>query len=99
MLQQGMLVVPLTYPCLLPAELDGGQLAGQGVSIHSMSTDEWQEAYEADGYVDLWVEEEFNSGSRLEVWPCRQHYRHPYRNNRPSVQAPVLSSGPLLQHH
>ncbi|CAL8464925.1 g4460 [Coccomyxa elongata] len=34
-------------------------------SIHSMRTDDWQKQYEADGYVDLWVEEEFNAGSRL----------------------------------
>ena len=32
-----------------------------------MKTEEWQQQYEADGYVDLWVEEEFNSGSRLVV--------------------------------
>ena len=32
-----------------------------------MSTDEWQKAYEQKGCVDLWVEEEFNSGSRLMV--------------------------------
>ena len=53
----------------MPAELDGGEVAGQGVSIHSMTTEEWQQAHEADGYVDLWVEEEFNSGSRLVVGP------------------------------
>ena len=34
-----------------------------------MTTEEWQEQYEADGYVDLWVQEEFNSGSRLVVSP------------------------------
>ncbi|EIE20540.1 hypothetical protein COCSUDRAFT_18627 [Coccomyxa subellipsoidea C-169] len=34
-------------------------------SIHSMKTEEWQQKFEADGYVDLWVEEEFNAGSRL----------------------------------
>ena len=32
-----------------------------------MTTDAWQQTYEADGYVDLWVQEEFNSGSRLVV--------------------------------
>jgi ferredoxin len=37
-------------------------------SIHSMTTDEWRAAYmRQDGTVDLWVEEEFNSGSRLVV--------------------------------
>lgn len=34
-------------------------------SIASMSTAEWRAAYERDGCVDLWMEEEFNSGSRL----------------------------------
>ncbi|DBA80819.1 TPA: Ferredoxin-1, chloroplastic [Trebouxia sp. C0004] len=34
-------------------------------SIHEMSTEEWRAAYEQEGCVDLWVEEEFNSGSRL----------------------------------
>ena len=38
-------------------------------SINSMSTEEWRRRYEADGAVDLWVEEEFNSGSRLSVPP------------------------------
>ncbi len=38
-------------------------------SIHEMSTEEWRAAYERDGCVDLWVEEEFNSGSRLMVSP------------------------------
>lgn len=32
-----------------------------------MSTDQWRAAYERNGHVDLWVEEEFNSGSRLVV--------------------------------
>jgi len=36
-------------------------------SIHSMSTQQWREKYETDGMVDLWVEEEFNAGSRLKV--------------------------------
>jgi hypothetical protein len=36
-------------------------------SIHSMSTAEWRQKYEQDGMVDLWVEEEFNAGSRLKV--------------------------------
>jgi ferredoxin len=34
-------------------------------SIATLSTEEWRSKYEQDGYVDLWVEEEFNSGSRL----------------------------------
>ena len=36
-------------------------------SIHSMTTHEWRERYERDGGVDLWLEEEFNAGSRLKV--------------------------------
>lgn len=32
-----------------------------------MTSEEWQRQYEADGYVDLWVQEEFNAGSRLVV--------------------------------
>ena len=38
-------------------------------SIHSMSTAEWQAQFEKDGRVDLWLEEEFNAGSRLVVCP------------------------------
>lgn len=34
-------------------------------SIHSMTTAEWRAKYEKDGAVDLWIEEEFNAGSRL----------------------------------
>ena len=34
-------------------------------SIHSMTTEEWRQRYEKDGTVDLWLEEEFNAGSRL----------------------------------
>ena len=36
-------------------------------SINTMTTSEWREKYEKDGAVDLWVEEEFNSGSRVIV--------------------------------
>lgn len=39
-------------------------------SISKMSTEEWRAKYEKDGTVDLWVEEEFNSGSRLIVSVC-----------------------------
>lgn len=34
-------------------------------SIAQLSTEEWRQQYEQDGRVNLWVEEEFNSGSRL----------------------------------
>lgn len=36
-------------------------------SIHSMTTAEWRELYEKDGTNDLWMEDEFNAGSRLMV--------------------------------
>jgi len=39
-------------------------------SIHEMSTEDWRATYEQEGCVDLWVEEEFNSGSRLMVSPA-----------------------------
>ena len=38
-----------------------------GKRIHSMTTAEWRERYEKDGTIDLWVEEEYNAGSRLTV--------------------------------
>lgn len=38
-----------------------------GKRIHSLTTAEWRERYEKDGMVDLWVEEEYNAGSRLTV--------------------------------
>lgn len=52
-----------------PTDLAGEEVVSvSGMqSIHSMRTEEWQEQYEADGYVDLWLEEEFNAGSRLVV--------------------------------
>ena len=33
--------------------------------LSALSTEEWRAKYEPDGCVDLWVEEEFNAGSRL----------------------------------
>lgn len=36
-------------------------------SIASMTTEEWRAKYEPNGRVNLWVEEEFNAGSRLTV--------------------------------
>ncbi|KAK9824561.1 hypothetical protein WJX72_011315 [[Myrmecia] bisecta] len=45
--------------------VDGAQEHVKDASISSLSTEEWRKRYEQDGYVDLWVEEEFNSGSRL----------------------------------
>ena len=42
-------------------------MSGGASSIHDMSTQEWRTRFEADGCVDLWVQEEFNAGSRLVV--------------------------------
>ena len=50
-----------------PADTNGAADLRRAESIHSMTTEEWQQQYEADGFVDLWVQEEFNSGSRLVV--------------------------------
>ena len=38
-------------------------------SISSLSTEEWRRLYEREGRVDLWLEDEFNAGSRLIVSP------------------------------
>eukprot|EP00884_Botryococcus_braunii_P005473 jgi/Botrbrau1/14927/Bobra.0018s0031.1 len=46
----------------LEPSTSGGATAS---SIHSLTTEEWRNLYEPDGYIDLWVEEEFNAGSRL----------------------------------
>ena len=48
-------------------QTDNGNPSSSNQSIHDMTTDEWRSAYEQEGCVDLWVEEEFNSGSRLMV--------------------------------
>ncbi len=50
-----------------PGNDDGLPSLQRPKSIASMSTEEWRATYERDGCVDLWVEEEFNSGSRLVV--------------------------------
>ena len=48
-------------------EEDGAAPSGRPKSYASLTTAEWRELYEKDGAVDLWVQEEFNSGSRLVV--------------------------------
>eukprot|EP00197_Chlamydomonas_leiostraca_P002911 CAMPEP_0202857298 /NCGR_PEP_ID=MMETSP1391-20130828/297_1 /ASSEMBLY_ACC=CAM_ASM_000867 /TAXON_ID=1034604 /ORGANISM="Chlamydomonas leiostraca, Strain SAG 11-49" /LENGTH=307 /DNA_ID=CAMNT_0049536083 /DNA_START=60 /DNA_END=983 /DNA_ORIENTATION=- len=48
-----------------PSGPAGDDTAPPAPSIHSMTTEEWRAKYEKDGTIDLWVEEEFNSGSRL----------------------------------
>ena len=37
----------------------------ESLRLSALSTEEWRARYEPDGCVDLWVEEEFNAGSRL----------------------------------
>ena len=60
------LVVSQQPPAVLAKRPPGGD-AAENASIHGMSTAEWRQAYEQAGGVDLWVEEEFNAGSRLTV--------------------------------
>lgn len=48
-------------------EEDGAGEATRPKSYASLTTEEWRALYEKDGCVDLWVQEEFNSGSRLVV--------------------------------
>lgn len=40
---------------------------GYGKRINSMTTTEWRQKFEQNGTVDLFLEEEFNAGSRLIV--------------------------------
>lgn len=44
---------------------------GRGESIATMTTEEWRRRYEEGGRVDLFVEEEFNAGSRCGLHICR----------------------------
>lgn len=46
-----------------------GNDSEQAQSIHSMTTQAWRDKYEHDGCVDLWMEDEYNAGSRLKVRP------------------------------
>ena len=39
-------------------------------SVASLTTEEWRARYEQDGRVDLWLQEEFNAGSRIVVSGC-----------------------------
>ena len=50
-------------------------------SIASMSTAEWREQHERDGRVDLWLEDEFNAGSRLVV--SLPGFRRAHQQSRP----------------
>lgn len=70
-------------------------------SISSIPTREWEQKYAADGCVDLWVEEEFNAGSRLSGG------RDAYRGRQPgtgSGEGPSLGNAPrhkikIMNHH
>jgi ferredoxin len=59
--------------CTRDLQDDGSSGNGSGEpstrpkSYAELTTAEWQERYEKDGTVDLWLQEEFNSGSRLVV--------------------------------
>ncbi|GLI69019.1 hypothetical protein VaNZ11_013558 [Volvox africanus] len=44
---------------------EDGDAASAIPSIHSMTTEEWRVMFEKDGTNDLWLEDEFNAGSRL----------------------------------
>lgn len=46
---------------------NGSEPSTRPKSYASLTTAEWRELYEKEGAVDLWVQEEFNSGSRLVV--------------------------------
>jgi hypothetical protein len=50
-----------------PSTSGTGAEGARPPSIARMTTAEWRAKYEADGTVDLFVEEEFNAGSRLIV--------------------------------
>lgn len=68
----------------------GSGSEGQPKSYASLTTEEWRELYEKDGVVDLWVQEEFNSGSRLVVsggW-ARGRQRGPTRH--PTWRQPMV---------
>ena len=49
------------------SESDSEEPGARPESISALDTAVWRERYEKDGRVDLWIEEEFNSGSRLVV--------------------------------
>lgn len=48
-------------------DVGGGSSLEPPPSISKLTTEEWRAKYEKDGTVDLWLEEEFNAGSRLIV--------------------------------
>lgn len=58
-----------------PTRSDATSTAAPIPSIASMTTAEWRAKYEKDGTVDLWLEEEFNAGSRLVVSEGRMAWR------------------------
>lgn len=68
-----------------------GQQGPPAPSIATMTTAEWRAKYEQDGMVDLWVEEEFNAGSRLVVSAPSWWARHACGSQ--------VSAGPRLIRH
>ena len=51
---------------------EGEASTSEPQSIARMSTTEWRDKFEKDGMVDLWLEDEFNAGSRLVVRGVRK---------------------------
>ena len=66
-LDAGRAMIAFCVPCLCCSDDEAAQSGEQPRSISSLTTEEWRARYEQGGAVDLWVEEEFNSGSRLTV--------------------------------
>jgi len=59
--------IGMTFGASTSGQQDTGEAVRQQQlqSISKMTTEEWRAKYEKDGTVDLWLEEEFNAGSRL----------------------------------
>ena len=53
-----------------PSASTSAQPQQQPKSVASLTTEEWRARYEQDGRVDLWLQEEFNAGSRIVVSGC-----------------------------
>jgi len=66
-------------------------------SIARMTTEEWRAKYEKDGTVDLFVEEEFNAGSRLVVSSPLSCY--PSANSLDGEHSGAFSAQGLVEEH
>ena len=100
LISPGLSVVSKIYSsgaCDIAGIVDGcreEEAAGPIPSISSMTTAEWQAQYEKDGRVDLWMEEEFNSGSRLVVTPLLNNTHTYTQLTPPHPPPPPLPSPP-----